>query len=334
MTTSLDIAKAARVSPAVVSRIINQDASLRITAQTRRRVERVIKAMDYAPNTCAQSLRRARTGILALVVHDMTNPVYAEILAGAQDAAASQGKALLLGEAKDLNNGQSRIESLIGGGGADGLILQGAGTALDRALARAARRLMPTVLLQSGHARDTILMRMKDHQAGALACRALLKLGHRRIGFLGVSPSLSFSDDRQKGWHEALTKAGESPTPLMTGIGGNTCAQGADGMKRLFMTQPDLTAVVVANVMAGIGALSYLHDQDIQAGRDFSVIAVHDSNLAAYVRPALSVVRMPLRALGRGAVDAVCGHDFHANTTITIPDAPTVIARASTGPAR
>ena len=152
MAAIIETARAAGVSPAVISRISNGDRTLRVSAATRQRVLNVIEKLDYSPNFAAKSLRSAKSGLVALVVHDVANPLYTEIVSGAQRAAAILGKSVILIEAKGSGSGLARLEEMIGGNGIDALILQGAGTDKDRALAQAARRWMPTVLLQSGEA--------------------------------------------------------------------------------------------------------------------------------------------------------------------------------------
>ncbi len=333
MATNSEIAKAAGVSPAVVSRIVNRDASLRVSAETRARVEKLIDEMDYAPNAAARSLKSSKAGALALVVHDLTSPVYAEIIAGAQRAAARHGKALLLGEAGDLGDGQSPLERLVGGGGVDGLILQGAGTHMDRALARAARRSVPVVLLQSGDAKGATLLRMEDEKAGQLATEHLLALGHRRVGFLSVTEGLPFSDRRAAGWRRAMEAADIAPTSDWLAVAGNTYEKGAAAIERLLSAAPDLTALVASNVVSAVGVLARLRDMGRRVPQDFSVIAIHDIALAAYLRPSLSVVKMPLRLLGEEAVEAVCAEERVSHESITISgEEPLLIQRDSTAP--
>ena len=82
MTTLSDIAKVAGVSSAVVSRIVNDDKTLRVSEDTRQRVLKAIDELDYTPNIAARTLRSAKSGLIAMVVHDVTNPVYAEIMRG------------------------------------------------------------------------------------------------------------------------------------------------------------------------------------------------------------------------------------------------------------
>lgn len=306
MVTNSQIAKAAGVSPAVVSRIVNGDKTLRVSEETRKRVLELVEEMGYAPNAAARSLRSAKAGMIALVVHDVTNPVYAEIISGAQHAAAAHGKAVLLGEASGETNGAKRIEELIAGNGIDGLILQGAGTAMDKALARAAQRNVPTVLLQSGKARNATLLRLDDEAAGRLATQHLIIAGHRQIGFLGADDSLQFAGFRRQGWRRAHSENDILFDPAATELAASTFHDGAAAIVKLLDRKPNLTAVVAANVITAIGALSKLLDLGFNVPRDFSIIGIQDAEIASVFRPALTVVRMPLHALGETAVNLVC----------------------------
>lgn len=325
------IARAAGVSPAVISRVANGDPSLRIRKETRERVLGVIRKYDYAPNAAAKSLRKAETGLLALVVHDLSNPLHSEILSGARQEADRREKSVLFGEAMEMGNGLGRIEELIAGGGVDGLILQGAGCEHDRALASAARRLMPTVLLQSGEARgNATLARLPDERAGRMATEYLLEVGHRRIAFLGVAEDLPFSVHRCQGWKTAMSRAGLKVQGHWFDEAGSSFAPGARAAARMVRAAPEITGLVVANVAAAIGALAALSDLGQHVPDDISIVAIHDAEIAAFVRPALTVVRMPLRELGAAAVSACCQKGIPTRREIRISaPGPVLVLRSS-----
>ena len=193
LTTLAQIAKAAGVSPAVVSRLLNGDKTLRISDATRGRVLGLVKEMDYTPNAAARSLRSAKSGLFALVVHDVSNPVYVEIIRGAQQAAAAHNKALLLGDASGGSASVERVVELINGGGLDGLILQAQGDAADRVLANAAKRSIPAVLMQADIDDESHLLSLPDEAAAALATEHLLELGHRAVACMCTAWGLIFS---------------------------------------------------------------------------------------------------------------------------------------------
>lgn len=332
MATNADIAKAAGVSPAIVSRIVNNDETLRVSAQTRARVLRIIEEMDYSPNVAARNLKAASAGVLALIVHDLTSSVYAEIIAGAHEGALNFGKAVLVGEANVVAAGPSHLETLIAGRGVDGVILQGAGTRFDRALERANRHDVPIVLLQSGDAKKNRVVRLDDVAAGRAATDHLLDLGHRRVGFIGVDGDLLFSEGRAKGWREALTARGITPDPSWQVDGGNKFPSGEAAAHKLLDRKQSLTALVVANVASCLGVNAALHDLNVRVPQDLSVIAIHDIPLANYLRPALTVIRMPLRDLGKRAVHEVCNATVGTGVAVADLEPPELIVRATTQP--
>ena len=317
MTTIATIAEAAGVSPAVVSRILNSDESLRVSESTRRRVENIIRKLDYAPHAAARSLRSARSGLLALVMHNLENPVFADIVAGAQRAATRNSMAVILGEASAPGD-CSHIEDLIGGGGIDGLILQGAGTKMDRALSRAARRKIPTVFLQSGVSEFASIIVIENEAAARIATEHLIGLGHRRIGFLSIDDRLRFSRERSSGWKTALRNIGIQPESSWHGTGGSLFSDGAQGIEKLLASADGLTAVVSSNVISAIGALAKLADKGIRVPRDFSLVAIHDSKIAEYARPSLTTVRTPLKRLAEVAVEEICSNASRISRRIVV----------------
>lgn len=116
MTTMAEIVREFGVSQGVVSRVVNKNQTLRISKEMRARVESKTIEIGYSPNVVAQSLASSRSGTFAVVVHDISNPVYGEILRGAQQEAARQGMAVLLGDAATGTESNARLTRMIGGG--------------------------------------------------------------------------------------------------------------------------------------------------------------------------------------------------------------------------
>ncbi len=331
MTTLAQIAKAAGVSPAVVSRLLNGDKTLRISDATRERVLGLVKEMDYTPNAAAKSLRSAKSGLFALVVHDVSNPVYAEIIRGAQQAAAKHNKALLLGDASGGSASVERVVELINGGGLDGLILQAQGDAADRVLANAAKRSIPAVLMQADIDDESHLLSLPDEAAAALATEHLLELGHRAVACMCTARGLIFSKNRQRGWEAALRRSGVLPRPELLVWSPPTLADGAESVRRLMEQAPELTAIVCCNVVSAIGAVGALQQMGVSVPGDVSVVALHDIELNRYLNPPMTAVALPLLELGRAAVDFLSdgGGRAPSSRVITEP-APKLIVRAST----
>lgn len=331
MTIS-DIAKAAGVSPAVVSRVVNRDKTLRIGKETRERVQRAIEELDYAPNAAARSLRSASSGLVAIVVHDVTNPVYGEILRGAQQTAGDLGKAIIVSDGSHLDDRASRLLELIGGNGLDGLILQAGGVNSDLVLARAGRQSVPTVLLQAALDTNAHLVCLPDEKATQIATNYLLSLGHTRIGCLATGKGMTFTHHREAGWRGALRRAGQSVDARSIVYGQPSIEAGKNSVGHLLDANPELTALVCFNVVAAIGALQAAQAHGLRVPEDLSIVAIHEIELADHLSVPLTTVAMPLFEMGAKAVELVSEKTAVTGgiTTIDTRD-PELIIRSSTG---
>lgn len=304
----IDVARHAAVDISVVSRVINLDPRLNIRVETRERVLDAVQELGYVPNAAARSLRTARAGALGLFLPDYANPVYAEIITGANAAATARGYALLTGTAEVT---PQTFLDLLGQGRVDGLLLAGDG--LDPSVRDALdAHGVPYLLLNRripGLRRYVVL---DDDKAARLAVRHLIDLGHARIAHL-AGPSAAYTARRRRaGFAAAL---GESRLPLDPDLvvsADYTPHGGAAAMSALLELDDPPTAVVVANMAAAIGALSAARGLGVAVPDDVSVVAIHDSALSGYLAPPLTSVRMPLEALGRRAVELLVSLPFEA----------------------
>lgn len=329
-----DVAQEAGVTAAVVSRVLNNDPTLQIRQETRDRVLAAADRLDYVPNHAARALRHNRSAAIGLAVHDITNPVYGEIVAGAQLAAAQAGYVLLLADVDSIARGDERFRRAVHGGAIDGLLLQRAGTNADRRVVETANSKIPTVLVND---RSTKLPSagLDDRAGTRLATQHLLGLGHTEIAHLRVGGT-GRSEARTRGWRDALTESGLTARQEWLVDGGHTIDMGHAGMRTLLAVPDQPTAVVVGNVLAAIGALTAIREAGLRVPEDLSVVAFHESVYAANLVPALTTVRMPLRELGSAAVtlllEALAGV-APRHVVVNTPE-PTLIIRDSTAPPR
>jgi len=323
------IAREAGVSSAVVSRVINEDPSLRVSKATRERVLKVIEKLDYSPNIAARALRSSRTGLIGILLNDVTNPVYAEIMHGAQAMAVKNGKALLVFDSAMGEASAARLAEMIGGGALDALIIQAAGEVSDSVLARAAGREIPTVLLQTGLDIDAHLVCLPDEEAARIATQHLVDLGHAGIGCIATARGMQFTDRRVAGWRTALRSAGISPPGTGIVFAGSGIGEGSAAVAPLLARMPDLSAIVCFNILAAIGALRGLKSLGRRVPEDVSIVAIHDLPFAGLLAAPLTTVAMPLREMGAAAVDMVCRAEFEKSETV-VGDPPRLIPRQST----
>lgn len=303
MARIVDVAALAGVTPSVVSRLLNGDPSLRIRPETRDRILAAARDMEYVPNHAARALRRSRVGALGLALHDIHNPVYTEILAGAEAEARRAGYVLMLASVESLASDDEMFRRVLHGGAIDGLMMQRDSAKSDAAvMAHAASAGVPVVVLNERVGKSLAGVAVDDRSGAFAATSHLIELGHTRIAHLRAAGRNSRSRDRQAGWEDALRVGGLSADPQLVAAGGPTAESGHAGLSELFARGVDFTAVFAGGMLSAVGAVNaaFAHGQPVP--EQLSVVGFHDAPLTNYLRPALTVVRMPIRQLGESAV--------------------------------
>lgn len=331
MAKIVDVAQRAGVTPSVVSRLLNGDPTLRVRAETRARVLAAAEELEYAPSHAARALRGSRVGALGLAVHDIHNPVYGEIIAGAEAAARAARSVLMLADVDSLASDEDTFRRMIHGGAIDGLMVQRDGQASDRLVTRAAAAHVPVVILNERVRPPLSGIAVDDRRAAALATRHLIALGHTDVAHLEVGGRNSRARDRKAGWQDALRDAGLEPRPGWLRSGGVRPDTGYRGMMELLAGSRRPTAVFAGSLLAAIGALTAARDAGVSVPEDLSVVGFHDAWFAEHVYPPLTVVRLPLREMGRQAVQLLSQREkgAPARQIIVSDPPPELVPRAS-----
>ncbi len=324
-----DVARLAAVSPGLVSRILNEDPTLKIRQDTRERVRAAVERLEYAPHASARALRSARTGMLGFALYHVNDPIYAQMVETAQSAAAERGYLIVLLNAEELLARVDSLREVIRGHRVDGLLIQGGFSADNRALGELARA-VPSLMFNASATPGIRSVRVRAESAAALATRHLIDLGHERIVFVGASGDSSAR--RLLACRETLEEHGLTPMDM---IDGTWSAGGArEAMERYLADGGSATGFVVASPTTAMG----IQAGALAAGRsvpgDLSGVAVHDAWYAPHLNPSLTVVALPLAGVGRVAVEALIEQIAAQGSGETVLDdpPPELIARGSTGP--
>ncbi|WP_152365939.1 LacI family DNA-binding transcriptional regulator [Microlunatus speluncae] len=303
MARLVDVAAAAGVSVGLVSRVLNGDPATRATEETRQRVQRAADRLGYRPNHAARALRSARTYTIGLVVPDLTNALFAELMRGVEEASARLGYTVLLGRSEALTD-QARISRLLDDGRVDGFLLQGRDADTTESLAAVAGT-APVVVINSRmrHRRGSVML--DDQAAGRVAAEFLIQRGHRRIGLINGPRSLLTARLRAAGFRSAMRDAGLPVSPKAITWVGYTVPDAAPALESIMSAAHPPSAVVVGNVNAAMGVLTEARRIGLSVPGELSVIAIHDAWTAAHTWPPLSTVKLPLDRLGEQAVEAL-----------------------------
>jgi len=327
-----EVAARAVTSSPIASRIINDDPTLRVRPELRRRVLRAARELGYRPNELASALRRGRTGALAFVVPTLTNPTFARILRRAVVEARESGYAVLLVEDSDEAPDDSVLQ-LVSSGRIDGLLIASARPGIQL-LAKLRTLEIPHVFVNRGVDGSGRNVVMRDADASQRAVEHLAALGHRRIAHFAAPLALDPARRRVAGTLAAAARLG-LPEPVV--MAQERLEDGGDALataRRLTHAHPEITAVYADSPMLAAAVLRALNEQGRAVPHDCSVMAYTDTPMAALCTPPLTVVEMPLEALGSAAVLSLVRQlEGHPPADLVVHLAPLVLQRSSTAAA-
>lgn len=298
MATLKDLAERAGVSVSLVSAVLNDNKHVRMSEKTRERVLAEIKKANYVPNHAARSLRLSRTNVLAVIIPQISRPVYEPLLRGIYAGAEELGYAVLLGDAAQLVSGSQLVERILGQGQVDGTMVRHSATLDQRIVTELSQRQAPLLVLDQVDQPGFHWVSLDETAGAAVGVRHLIELGHRDIAFLGGIAEFSGTQRRLTGYRQAMAEAGLRVREDWIAY----CIQDPDAGYRLaseFLARDDRpSAVFVNNIVAAHGVAVAAADLGIQVPRDLSLVAFHDVPFADFDRPAITTVAMPMHKLG------------------------------------
>jgi DNA-binding LacI/PurR family transcriptional regulator len=323
----VDVANEAGVSKGIASRILN-NAVMPIRPETRRRVEEAAERLGYIPHSTARSLRRARTGALALVIPDLTNPVWARIIRGAFAEARFQELSLMVVEDWPGAEIKNELPRLALSGQVDGLVIASANPGhpmLDELL----RYHIPHVFLHRTIPGSQRNVALDDRPPSRLALEHLVGLGHTRIGLVTGPLELTASQARIEAFRYNAQRFRLKEAPV---VSGDFSEQGgALAAAQLLESHPRVTAVTVALLTQAVGVMHAAWERGVAIPAQLSVVAHDELALAEYLQPPVTTVKAPLELLGAAGVEAVVEQLGGAEPSDRVlVGQPELIARAST----
>jgi LacI family transcriptional regulator len=327
--TIADVASKAGVSTATVSRVLTGVGRAR--PETQARVLEAARALDYRPSEVARSLKRRSTQTLGLIITDIENPYFPELVRSVEDAARAAGFSVLLCNAEDDPEREASYLELLVDRRVDGLIIAASSLGVRQGDWLTAPPI-PVVLVNTAAPDADLPTIMSDNEGGGrIATEHLLALGHRRFGYLMPPPRNVDAPARLAGVRRALDAGGVPRDALTIAHGEALVGGGEAAANELLDRAPATTAIVAYNDLMAIGALRALRRRGRRVPADASVVGFDDVALAAYVDPPLTTVSQRTEEMGRWAVERLIGDDGSGSTSMRLP--VDLQVRESTGPA-
>jgi LacI family transcriptional regulator, galactose operon repressor len=331
--TIADVANRAGVSTATVSRVLAGLGGAR--ADTRQRVLRSARELGYRPSGVARSLKLRTTRTLGLIITDIGNPFFPELVSAVEDAARERDYGVLLCNSGEDAEREAAYLELLAERRVDGVVIASSGVG-RRHRAWLAKAPLPVVLVNCASPDVPLPTILSDNRAGAaLAIAHLVALGHDRIGHITAPSRNEAAAERLEGARAALRAAGRDPTALVVAEGDGHVSGGATAGEQLLEADRGLTAIFAYNDLTAIGAIRAVRSHGLRVPDDVSVVGFDDIDLAAFADPPLTTVAQATASMGRWAVAELLNRlrgGSAATETVTLPVHLEI--RSSTAPAR
>ncbi len=298
-----EVARRARVSIATVSRVMNRVST--VDEDLAKRVWKAVDEVGYVPNSQAQALVSGRSRILGLIVSEITNPFFPELVQEFENLGVAQGYEVMIGS---TNYDPARTESLIRRmlqRSVDGVAVMTFGVE-EELVEKFVEHEFPLVFVDAGPDLPNIrVLKVSYGQGIREAVQHLARLGHRQIAFITGPLRMRTAVARREAFRSAIAGLGLTAPAEYIVEGDHTMEGGKAAMERLISLPSLPTAVICSNDLTAIGVLHALDETVHRVPADISVVGFDDIHLAQFMLPPLTTIQMSCRDLAESAVQAL-----------------------------
>lgn len=304
LATLNDVAKAANVSTATVSRCLNNEDNVK--EATRKRVMQAVESLGYSPNFGAKILAAKRSFIIGAIIPTMDNAIFASGIQAFQETLSQSGYTLLVSSSsysRDLENAQ--IRNLVARG-ADALLLIGEDrdTEIYEFLNK---RKIPYVLAWNYRADSPhAFIGFDNIEAAKGAAELVISFGHQNLGIIaGFTKENDRARDRLLGFKQACTEQGIRLAPSAICESGYSFREAGEALDRILENHKDITAIICGNDVLAVGAMMRAKELGITLPDEMSFIGFDDIEISQIISPPLTTIHVPHRQMGRYAAQAL-----------------------------
>ncbi|MFH8132677.1 DNA-binding transcriptional regulator CytR [Pantoea osteomyelitidis] len=298
--TMKDVAEKAGVSTATVSRALMNPE--KVSAATRYKVEQAVIAVGYSPQALSRNAKRGDSRTILVIVPDICDPFFSEIIRGVEVTAAAEGYLVLIGDCAHQNQQEKTFMNLMLTRQIDGMVLLGSQLPFDAGVEE--QRNLPPMVMANEFAPEMELptVHIDNLTAAFEAVNHLIQLGHRRIACIAGPEEMPLCQYRLQGYIQALRRNGITVDPTCIVRGDFSFEAGVNALKQLMsLPQPPRALFCHSDIMA-LGAMSQARAMGMRIPQDLSIVGFDDIELSRYCDPPLTTVAQPRYAIGREAM--------------------------------
>jgi LacI family transcriptional regulator/LacI family repressor for deo operon, udp, cdd, tsx, nupC, and nupG len=298
-----EVAERAGVSIATVSRVIND--SPKVNPETRIKVMQVIKELKFRPNRVAKRLRNrnASSNLLGVLIPDIQNPFYVEVLRGIEDVAYENKYAIIMCNFSQDEKKEKLYLDILQSESIDGLIAAPVNEH-DQNVIKLLKGGLPMVCVDRGLSGVDVDVVLVENRNGAYsAVDYLAKSGYKRIAYISGLPQLPSSQQRLQGYEEALTANGLKVDKTLIKFGDSRHESGVKLCEELLKLPSPPDAIFAGNNLITLGALETIHKKGLKIPKDVAIIGFDDMYWSISLNPPLTAVKQPAYEIGKRAAE-------------------------------
>lgn len=296
--TSNDVARRAGVSQSTVSLVFGGKAAGRVGQQTQEAIRQAARELGYHPNSAARTLRSGRSRLVALAVPDVSNPYFAAVFQGAEQAARRHGYTVMLASVRDEHDWQQVILSALSSRSVDGFVLFTMGPPAESEQAA----LQGKAVLVDASSGELPSLRLDVEAGMRAAVLHLLHLGHTKIAHLAAAVDAETFHLRRKAYLDVLRAAGLPVTAAYQARASFTITEACQAARRLLVCPDPPSAVVCDSDVLAVGVYKAAKELHYTIPQDLSVVGFDDSLIARMLDPELTTVAIPTTFIGEQAL--------------------------------
>lgn len=302
MVTIKDIARRAGVSPSVVSRALNNKYGVK--ESTKQLIKAIAREMNYYPNAAARRLVTRKSGMIGVMMADISEPFYAQIIKGMEYVASQTGYTLLFSNSYDNIGKTNVLQKMIVTENVDGLVIVGSNRQDTSFTGILMEKKIPFVLIERNLQNEQVNCIWIDNKKAAYcATKLLLEKGHKIIAHIAGNMQNQVTLERLAGYKEALKEAGVSAPERWVFPANYLCEDGYRAMQEILRVLPDCTGVFAGNDSMAYGALQAIHEAGFAVPKDIALVGFDDLEFSAFTNPPLTTIRQPRYEMGKKSME-------------------------------
>lgn len=328
MATIYEVSQLANVSLATVSRVINDNPQ--VSDKTRQKVLDAMKALDYRPNSMAQSLASNRTNSVGIMVSELHGPFFGQMMAGIEAELRKAGKHVIITTGHSEEDKEKDGIEFLMSRNCDALILHVEAVS-DEYLIKLSKGNIPIFLMSRlVEELDTHCISLNNELGGYLAAKAIIEKGHTDIAYIAGPQFKADSKDRLAGHKRALIESDIAFNDALYFEGDFKETGGRNGIKQIIKNKQPFTALICANDEMASGAMTYAREHGFALPEDLSIIGFDNIIFARHIYPKLTTIENPVNEMGHMAARLVLNNIYQKNKfTIKHHFEPSLITRDS-----